>query len=368
MALVQSAGVPGLAAEDRPELEGIALSEDGSRFVRSNSGERFVPWGVNYDHDADGRLLEDYWVAEWETVVGDFREMRALGANVVRVHLQIGRFMDGPDEPNSAALTQLTRLVRLAEKERLYLNLTGLGCYHRDDVPAWYDALDEAARWRTQAGFWEAVARTCADSPAIFCYDLMNEPILPGVGATETDWLAGEFGGKHFVQRISLDLKGRTRSEVAAAWVDLLTAAIRRQDERHLITLGIIPWALAFYPGATEPLFYSEEVGGDLDFVSVHFYPKTGELDQAMEALAVYDLGKPLVIEEMFPLSCTIEELADFVKRSRKHADGWISFYWGKTIEEYDALEQPDIGSVITRDWLKAFRELGPEMKRSAPK
>jgi hypothetical protein len=28
-------------------------------------------WGVNYDHDSkgeNGRLLEDYWSDEWETV------------------------------------------------------------------------------------------------------------------------------------------------------------------------------------------------------------------------------------------------------------------------------------------------------------
>lgn len=39
------------------------------------------------------RLLEDYWAEEWETVAQDFREIRDLGANVVRIHLQLGRFM-----------------------------------------------------------------------------------------------------------------------------------------------------------------------------------------------------------------------------------------------------------------------------------
>ena len=50
-------------------------------------------------------------------------------------------------------------LVRLAEETGLYLDVTGLGCYHRGDVPAWYDALDEAARWDVQARFWSAVAK-----------------------------------------------------------------------------------------------------------------------------------------------------------------------------------------------------------------
>ena len=48
----------------------------------------------------------------------------------------------------------------------------------------------------------------------------------------------------------------------------------------------------------------------------------------------MYEVGKPLVIEEIFPLGCSFEEAGQFIDRSRKHADGWISFYWGRTIEE----------------------------------
>ena len=33
--------------------------------------------------------------------------MKKLGANVVRIHLQIGKFMDGPDKPNDKALDRL---------------------------------------------------------------------------------------------------------------------------------------------------------------------------------------------------------------------------------------------------------------------
>ena len=123
---------------------------------------------------------------------------------------------DLAEQANENNLERLGMLVRVAEATGLYLDVTGLGCYHKQDVPAWYDALDEAARWDVQADFWRAVAGVCRDSPAIFCYDLMNEPILAGAKKKETDWLAGDFAGKHFVQRISLDLAGRTRIEVAS--------------------------------------------------------------------------------------------------------------------------------------------------------
>jgi len=211
-----------------PTLKCIQPSIDGSHFIRAQSGEKFVAWGVNYDHDDAGRLLEDYWHNEWSTVVEDFAEIKDLGANVVRIHLQVAKFMDGSAEPNEASLQQLARLVSLAEQNGLYLDVTGLACYHKQDVPVWYDTLSEAKRWDVQARFWEAVAQTCADSPAVFCYNLMNEPILPGADKVETDWLAGAFAGKYFVQRIALDLAGRTREQVAQAWVDKLVAAIRK--------------------------------------------------------------------------------------------------------------------------------------------
>ncbi len=340
-------------------LDLIQPSKDGSGFVYTGTGKKFLAWGVNYDHDDSGRLLEDYWHEEWPTVVEDFKEIKALGANTVRIHLQTAKFMQTPSEPNKASLEQLARLVELAGQIGLYLDITGLGCYHKKDVPEWYDAMDEATRWDVQARFWEAVAKTCADNPAIFCYDLMNEPILPGADKAESEWLAGEFGGKYFVQRITLDLAGRTREQVAKAWVDKLIVAIRKHDKKHMVTVGVIPWAHV-WPNA-KPFFYSKEVGENLNFVSVHFYPKKGEVEKALKALAVYDVGKPLVVEEMFPLSCGIEELDTFIDGSRNIADGWISFYWGKSIEDYGNGDL-DIAGAIIKSWLEHFRAKGPKI------
>ncbi|MFT5130960.1 MAG: hypothetical protein ACI8W8_004593 [Rhodothermales bacterium] len=243
----------------------------------------------------------------------------------------------------------------LAEEVGLYLDITGLGCYHKQDVPAWYDALSEDERWEVQAQFWVAVAKTCRESDAVFCYDLMNEPILPGK-KPETDWLAGAFAGKHFVQRISLDLAGRSRADVAKAWIDKLTAAIHSQGPDRLITVGVIPWVHSF-PKA-KPLCYAKDVAESLDFVSVHFYLKTGEIDKALSALAAYDIGKPLIIEEMFPLKCSIKDLAKFVDDSRRTVEGWVGFYWGKKIDEYTAAD--GMAGAITKAWLRYFREAKP--------
>lgn len=351
-----------LAGRKVPPLELIRPSKDGTHFVGAVSGKRFVVWGVNYDHDDAGRLLEDYWEKEWATVEEDFGEIKALGANAVRVHLQLGKFMDAADRPNAASLARLGKLVRLAEATGLYLDVTGLGCYHKKDVPAWYDRLDEAGRWEVQERFWRAVAGVCKDSPAIFCYDLMNEPVLAG-GKKETEWLTGELGGKFYVQRITLDLAGRTREEVARQWVKKLTAAIRKVDDRHMITVGVIPWAHVF-KGA-KPLFYAPGVGDPLDFVSVHFYPKKGDVAGSLAALKVYEVGKPLVVEEIFPLGCSVEEAGAFIDGSRKFCDGWISFYWGKTIEENR--KAGDIKGALIAQWLQYFRDKSTAVTEARP-
>src|ERR1051325_6956556 len=109
----------------------IALSEDRSHFILVPGGQRFTLWGVNYDHDENGRLIEDYWTDEWGKVEEDFAEIRELGANIVRVHLQFGKFMTGPQTADPQQLRRLRRLLDLAGRLGLYLDITGLGCYHK---------------------------------------------------------------------------------------------------------------------------------------------------------------------------------------------------------------------------------------------
>lgn len=318
-----------LTAPAKPdEMPWLQVSKDKKRFVLQSSGRPFVPWGFNYDHDDKGRLIEDYWDAEWPTVEAHFGQMKKLGANVVRVHLQFGKFMDGPKEPNGKALDRLGKLLELAERLGLYLDLTGLGCYQKGDVPDWYDKLSEKDRWNVQARFWEAIASRCARSPAVFCYDLMNEPVVPGGRRKDGDWLGPPFAGKHFVQFITLDQADRARPNIARQWIHNLTVVIREKDNWHLITVGLVDWSLD-RKGLTSG-FVPEKISDDLDFVSVHLYLKKGKVDEALKTLGGFVVGKPVLIEETFPLNCSAQELEDFVEKSKKHAAGWIGFYWGK--------------------------------------
>ena len=144
-------------------------------------------------------------------------------------------------------------------------------------MPAWYDTLSEKERWDAQARFWTAVAERCKDSPAVFCYDLMNEPVVPGGKRKDGDWLGPAFGGKHFVQVITLDQKDRPRPEIARHWIATLVAAIRKIDPRHLVTVGLVDWSLD-RPGLTSG-FVPKVIAPELDFLAVHIYPEKGKVD-----------------------------------------------------------------------------------------
>jgi len=358
--LLTVAGVSACSSGPRKQLvamERVHVSEDGRGFVLERSGRSFTPWGFNYDHDERLRLLEDYWASEWSKVEEDFQEMRALGANIVRIHLQLGRFMRDPQAPSPEALDQLARVLTLAERLKLYLDITGLGCYRKADVPPWYDRLCEPERWDVQARFWQAVASRCAASPAVFCYNLMNEPVVPAGRRLPGEWLGPAFADTyHYVQFISLDQGARPRVEIARRWIRRLTRAIRKHDRRHLITVGLVPWSLD-RPGLTSG-FVPADVAAEVDFVSVHVYPEESKLDQAVELLEGFSVGKPLLIEETFPLRCSPPEFGRFLRESRRFASGWIGFYWGKTPEECRRSEQ--VADRLMLAWLELFQQEAP--------
>ncbi len=314
------------------QMDWVKIGPDGKSFALALSGKPFIPRGFNYDRDHNGRLLEDYWEAEWTTVREDFAEMKALGANVVRIHLQFGRFMLGPDRPNEKALERLDRLVVLAESLGLYLDITGLACYKKEHIPEWYDTLSEKDRWRAQAAFWEAVAKWCADRPGVFCYDIMNEPVAPAGCREPGSWLGEPFAGYYYVQHIGLDQGDRKRTDIARDWLRAMVSAIRKHDKRHLITVGLLPWSLD-KPGLTSG-FEPRTVAPEVDFLCVHIYPEGGKIGESIDLLKGFCVGKPVVIEETYPMHCPVDELGDFLLKSEPHAAGWIGFYWGKTIDE----------------------------------
>lgn len=360
-AIIICASTIGKVFAESAKLEFIKVSPDKKKFILAESGKGWAAWGVNYDHDGlTDKLLEDFWYDNWAKVVKDVNYMKnGLRANLIRIHLQTNKFMDSPTEPNKPALRQLVKLMYLAEEKGIYLDLTGLCCYDRQLAPIWYKNMTEPQRWAVHVKFWEAIAQTCQGRSVVFCYNLMNEPVIAGEDKDGDIWMADKgLGGKTYVQRIALDLAGRNPKDIAQAWIDTLVKAIRKYDSKHMITVGTIPWALT-WPGA-KPVI---EACDNLDFVSVHFYPKANKIDNALEALKLYDLGKPLVIEEIYPMDCSDDELDSFIDESRPIVDGYVSFYWGLTIEDTIKLKNSNaFGNFIPDKWFKYFRDKSAQM------
>jgi hypothetical protein len=153
IALFTAVLLAGADAAHAAELEPIRISEDGGYFVMKDSGTRFTPWGFNYLGESE-RLIEEYWEKDWEGIAEDFREMKQLGANVVRIHLQLSTYLSASDQARPEELARLRKLLDLAQEHGLYLDLTGLGLYRLAKVPVWLDALSEKDRWAAQARFW----------------------------------------------------------------------------------------------------------------------------------------------------------------------------------------------------------------------
>jgi hypothetical protein len=330
------------------DMETVKIAPDQKGFILSPSGNRYVPWGHNYASvDILERLANDS-----KRVEREFAEMKAAGTTVARIHPEMPRILAGPDKVNPEAIVQLRKLLTIAEDAGIHLKITGLACYKIKDRMAWYDALGEQDRWQTQAFFWETIAQTCAASPAVFAYDFVNEPAAAAKPAD--GWYTGRMGDVEFCQRLTLTPGQRSGDDIFREWTKRMVAAIRKHDQTHLITLGMLPFPGA-YRGAAE----------QLDFVSPHLYPKTGKVEDELVLLKKFDWGKPIVIGETFPLTCGVDDERAFLLKSRDLAHGWIGHWPDESPAHLAELKQSGkatIHNAIWLSWVDLFQELGPQM------
>ncbi len=332
----------------KTNLEPIVITADGSGFQLEKKGQRFVPWGHNY---ASVDIMRR-WEKDPTRVERELKEMKQAGTTVIRIHPEFPRFFKEKDTYNESAFTQLEELVSLADQVGIYLKITGLGCYNLAERMDWYDALPERERWDVQANYWTRVAQVCGKSPAVFAFDLVNEPAA--VGKTTDGWYMGEIGGFEFCQRLSLEPGDRTAPEVLQAWTRQMVEAIRKEAPTKLITMGMLPFPKAY-----------ESIANDLDFASPHTYPKTGKVSEEIELLKRFSWGKPVVIGETFPLTCSAEEMREYLLASRPHATGWFG-HWPdappQTLRDRRDAEEATIVDLVWLSWVDLFQELQSEM------
>jgi hypothetical protein len=283
-------------------------------------------WGVG-DHQPVLDYFEDPSARGLALLSSELHTAHLLGANSMRVPLEFEDVMISPTRARATTLDALRRLLVVAERERVYLDITGNIVWRRERAPAWYDRLSEPARWEAQANFWRAVAHTAASSPAVLCYELTSEPVLgdaPG-------YYLGLLGGLTFVQKIAT-LGGSNGSAIVRAWTRKLAAAVRSEDDRP-VTIGLMR-DMNFTPANLADL---------LDMLVVHEYPRTGKVAASVALIEQFArCHKPVLLGETFPLLCDLAAERAFLLTASSSLVGVLEFFDGRDPNRMKTKTIPD--------------------------
>jgi len=232
--------LPSTAAVEGP-MPPVRLN--GNYFQRN--GRPFIPTGV---HWVPAKAAMQ-WPMEWDpaSVEADFRKMRELGVNTVRLDLVWAWFEPRPGDYNPAAFAQLDELVKLARRYEIYLqpslfigNEVGEAIW---DVP-WRNGRHPHAdpeMLRLETNLAAEFGRRYANETAIESWDLTDEPPF---------WNAG-----------------KTTDAMAINWTRLISGAIRRVDSLHPIVVGTDAQDIGHGP------FRPDNILSEVDLLSVHPYP-----------------------------------------------------------------------------------------------
>jgi hypothetical protein len=351
---VKSLGLGGiLKAFLQPSQEQVEINHGATGFWLAKTHKPFRSWGYNYfrrpsTSDSTELVLEEFW-NDAAQIREDLSEAKVLGANVIRIHLQFGKFFPNSDlVVDSTQITYLKQFVSIAEELGLYLQITGLGCYYTSVNPAWYMALNESDRLTAQELFWTTISAALTGRTSIFAYDLINEPLIPGAAETRTSWLTTDnLGGNYYPQYLALSRNGRTAKQISKAFFDRMTAAIRQNDVKTLITAGIIP--------NTKAQFYGSGTDASLDFADFHYYPTAADMEAQISELNSLSstYGKPVTVGETSTLYVNSTQLKYFLDNTSSSTSGYISHYWGWTPQEYVGV--PGFIPAIMRDLLNSW-------------
>ena len=413
-------------AAERPQMGLITVAPDSRSFVERGSGRAYLPFGTNYYDPNTGWAPKLWRQFDAERVREHFRVMSEMGVNCARVFLTAGSFQPTAENINEEALAKLDKMVEIARQTNVRLILTGpdhwegQGDYWRQDRFAGEAALAALDR------FWDVVGRRYRGEPAIFAWDLLNEPHMPWfvqqwspkwnawLHATYADRkaLASAWGDELTdadqwdnvaVPQDQPDTGNprlrdwqRFREYLADEWVRRQVEAIRRADPTHLVTVGYIQWSYPLIrsgnPGRYAA-FNPQRQARWLDFITIHFYPTQGSPFQSQQnwqenisylqtALAYCHTGKPVVLGEFgwygggapqqHPYLSEEQQaqwIGEEIEATRSLADGWLSWPFADTpssgdISLYAGLVKPDL---TLKAWGRKFKTVAanlPELKK----
>ena len=338
------------------------ITVEGDQF-RLN-GARWRGWGFQqYQYDfveefyASADETDDTHLVMAETFSGD----RAQGANLIRLRLELWSFIEGTSLLDLAVkatpISNLIYALNAARKQGLYILLNGCNTVRTVNAPAWYDALTYLERWDVQEFFWSSVAAAvfaAGHSTTILGYDLINEPYIST--DPDADWYGPGYIGSddHFTTVIA---RGPgVDSDTARDWIITLRDAIKAQDPRALVTIGVLP----FYTGP----FGVDNTQDLLDFLSPHLYPPSAlfgdptPIEDRLEDVAGFAAATiPNVVGETTPWGYE-EDNDAFYAAATEGMEGLISFSYGYGANGFTSPPKPpapDGNPALIVYWLRAF-------------
>jgi len=392
------------------------------------SGRSYIPFGTNYYDPNTGWAPRLWRRFDPEKVRRHFRVMREMGVNCARVFLTAGSFQPNAETVERDALEKLDKLVRIARENGIRLLLTGPD--HWEGQPAYWrpDRFAGENALNALEHFWHVVGRRYRGEPAIFAWDLLNEPHMPFYleqwRVRWDGWLRRAYGtwdalksawGDALTEsdrwgRVGVpENKAKTgdprlrdwqafREHLADEWVRRQVEAIRKADPTHLVTVGYIQWSYPLVrPGqpGRYAAFNPRRQARWLDFVTIHFYPTLGSPFQSdsnrrknlayLQAACAYcRTGKPVVLGEFgwygggapqnHPFLSEQQQaqwIAAEIEASRGLVDGWLSWPFADSPESRDislfsGLVKPDM---TVKAWGRKFRTFAsklPQLKTPA--
>ena len=405
----------------RSPMELVEVSRDGRGFVEQGSGRPYIPFGTNYYDPHTGWAPKLWRQFDADKVREHFRVMSSLGVNCARVFLTAGSFQPTADAIDEQTLSKLDKMVEIAREVGIRLIPTGPDHwegqpgYWKPDRFAGEDALGALDR------FWDVFGRRYRGEPAIFAWDLLNEPHLPW---SCPQWAPKWHAWLHEMYADRSELKAawgdelteadtwdhvavpadrpnagnprlrdwqRFREHLADEWVRRQVEAIRRADPTHLVTVGYIQWSYPLIrpgdPGRYAAFNPHRQVRW-LDFTTIHFYPTQGSPFQSdenwrnnisyLQAVVAYNRAdKPVLLGEYgwygggapqkHPFLSEEQQahwIGEEVVATRSLADGWLSWPFADTpssgdISLYAGLVKLDLS---VKAWGRKFQELAADL------
>ena len=331
---------PAPAAAAAPAMPRISVRGD-----QLYAGDRpWHAWGMNWgvnDHAPVIAYFDQPTAANFDMLRSELATARSIGANSMRIYLQLGQVMVTATRVRQQTLVALQRLLALARRDGVYLDVTGDLVWRPARSPQWYARLSWQARWRVQARFWKAVAHAAADSPAVLCYELTSEPTV----SSTSGYYYGRIGQWWFRQSIAT-ATGASAYSLARSWTRLLATAVRSQDNRP-VTIGLLP--------DTAGPFAPSNIAGLLNMLVVHEYPTTGHAPAAISLIRSFaDYRKPVLLGETFVLNDDLATQYAFLTGAARYLVGAFEFFDGRDPRAiaprtiYDAIYQQSLEQFIS--------------------